>query len=165
VYIANGRGFGDRPWEFFFGDNAMFQKQNVPMSVKMVSSVCLVFAIVDCSYACFFSTAVLAPFAFVEGLLFIAVAVGLLNLKEGWRVFMLILTGIGLLLAPVYFLAIVSSSNIAHSVSNLSGVDSRGVGGLAIVLSFAMCLWMFITLRRSDVKRTFESGRINSQNV
>ncbi len=44
------------------------------------------------------------------------------------------------------------------AVSNLSVVDSRGVGVLAIALEFAMFLWMFITLMRSDVKRAFESG-------
>ncbi len=143
----------------FFGDNAMFQRQNVPRSVKMVAAVCLLGAVINCFYSFFFfSTAVFAPLAFLKGLFGIAVAVGVLNLKEGWRIFLLVITGLGLLVLPFYFLAMVFSSEFTLLISKLSGVDSRAVGLLAIAIGFAMCLWIFRTLMRPDVKRAFEAG-------
>ena len=144
----------------FFGDNAMFQRRNVPRSVKMVALVCLFGAVVNCSYSIlFFSTGVFAPLAFLKGLFGIAVAVGVLNLKEGWRIFLLVITGLGLLVLPFYFLAMVFSSEFVLLMSRLSGVDSRATGLLAISVGFAMFLFMFITLMRPDVKRAFEAGR------
>ena len=95
----------------FSGDNAMFQRHNVPSSVKVVAVVCLFGAVVNCFYSfLFFSTAVFAPLAFFKALFGIAVAVGVLNLKEGWRIFLLVITGLGLLVLPFYFLAMVFSS-------------------------------------------------------
>ena len=81
-----------------------------------------------------------------------------LNLKEGWRIFLLITTVLSLLILPFYFLAMVFSFEFTLLMSKLSGVDSRAVGLLAIAVGFAICLWMFRTLMRPDVKRAFEAG-------
>ena len=145
---------------FFFGDNAMFQIQNVPKSVKMVSAGFLLMAMVDVYYFILFlfTAPEFVPFALIDGLLLIALAVGLLNLSGGWRTFSLVITGLGVLVFPPCFLALVFSSDFFLLVSEHSRIDSLVALEVAVVFYCASLLWMFITLRRPDVKRAFESG-------
>jgi|TARA_Y100000310_G_scaffold279711_3_gene299003 hypothetical protein len=138
-----------------------FQRQDVPKPVKMVVAACLLLAIVNLSFSLFylFSTPVLAALALVKGLLGIAAARGLLNLSAGWRIFMLVVTGLGILILPLYFLAMIFSSNFVLFVSEVSGIDSWVALALGIALGFALFLYIFVTLLRPDVKSAFESGR------
>ena len=101
---------------------------------------------------------VLAPLVFVKGLLGIAAARGLLNLSAGWRTFMLVVTGLGIPILPLYFLAMIFSSDFVLFVSEMSGIDSWVASELGIALGFALFLYIFVTLRRPDVKSAFESG-------
>ncbi len=140
-------------------DNPL-QRQDVPKPVTMVVAACLLLAIVNLSYTLFylFSTPVLAPLTLVRGLLGIAAARGLLNLSAGWRTFMLVVTGLGIPILPLYFLAMIFSSDFVLFVSEVSGIDSWVASELAIALGFALFLWIFVTLQRPDVKSAFESG-------
>lgn len=133
------------------------KRRRCPTLVIMVAAFVLLHAVVNMVYALlFFSTTVFALPAFFKGLLGIAVAIGLLNLRESWRLFLVLVTGISLPILPLLFLAVVLSSDFAHVMSQLSGVDTWVVK-LAPALGFAMFLWMFRTLIRPDVKRAFES--------
>jgi len=107
----------------------------------------------------FFSNTVLVSLTFLKGLLGIGAALGLLNLRDGWRLFVLITTGLSLLGLPFYFLAIVLSSELSRLVSELSGIESRVGITFAIALGFAMCLWICRTLLRPDVETAFYSAR------
>ena len=92
----------------------MFQRQNVPKSVKMVTAGFLLMTIVNVYY--FFLFLFTAPYlalpTLVEALLFIALAVGLLNLNERWRTSSLIITGLGVLVFPFCLLAFVFSQKL-----------------------------------------------------
>ncbi|HIK92487.1 MAG TPA: hypothetical protein EYG03_10960 [Planctomycetes bacterium] len=102
----------------------------------MVAAVVLLMAGVNFSYSVFFfavSSHVLASLAFCKGLLGLAAALGLLSLRDGWRFLILITSGLGVLILPFYFLAIVLSPDLSRLVSELSGIESRG--GIAVVIS------------------------------
>ena len=90
----------------------------------------------------------------IKALLCIAAAFGLLKLKSGWRLFSLIISRLGVLVLPFYFLALVLNSDLVLVASNLSGIDSWVVK-LMPVVAFAQFLVMFIILMLPDVKRTF----------
>ncbi|MEO2018738.1 MAG: hypothetical protein ABGZ53_30690 [Fuerstiella sp.] len=133
-----------------------------PGPVKMVAAGILLMAAVNLSYSFFFfavSKHLIASLAFCKGLLGIAAALGLLNLKDGWRFFVLVTTGLGVLILPFYFLAIVLSSDLSRFVSDLSGIDSRGGIAVAIALFFAMFLWICRTLVRPDIEKAFHAER------
>ena len=125
----------------------------------MVAAVILLMAVVNFVYSfCFFSNTVLASLAFLKGLCGIAAALGLVNLRDGWRLFVLITLGLSLLALPFYFLTIVLGSEISRLVSELTGIESRVGIALAIALGFPLCIWMCKTLLRPDVERAFCSG-------
>ena len=129
-----------------------------PERVKLVAAIILLLAVMNFYYShLFLSTPVLATLAFFKGLLGIAAAIGLVKLRNGWRIFVLITMGLSLLVLPFYFLAIVLSSDISRLVSELSGIDSRVGIAIAIAFGFAMCLWMIRSLIRPDVERAFDS--------
>ena len=129
-----------------------------PTPVRRVAAVLVPLAVFQFFWAVVsFSTSVLAPAAFIKGLLGIAIAIGLLNLRQGWRVFLLITTGLGLVGLPLYFLAVLFSPNFAHWFAELSGIESRLVIALVIAVHFAVFLWMFRSLLRADVGRAFNS--------
>lgn len=141
------------------------QRQNIPTPVKMVAAVYLLGAVVHSFYFFFFVSTAVAELnfwrcAFAAGSFFkvwlsIALARGLLNLSEGWRAISLITSGLGVLILPFYFLAVIFSSDFALLVSKLSGIDSLVVVKLVPAIGFAMFLWMFRTLIRPDVNRAF----------
>ena len=147
------------------------QRQSIPTPVKMVVAVYLLgaaghlFILYSAASTAPFVAVPLASFrvfvslaSLIKALLCIAAAFGLLKLKSGWRLFSLIISGLGVLVLPFYFLALVLSSDLAHLASNLCGIDSWVVK-LVPVLGFAMFLVMFIILMRPEVKRAFESGK------
>jgi hypothetical protein len=143
----------------FIGDNAVFQRQDVPTPVKKVAAIYLLLAVTSCLYFVFLvSTMPVAWFALVKMPLSIAVAFGLLNLREGWRKSSVFISGYAVLVIPFECLAIHFSSDFHLFMSRVSGIDSSILLSLVLVLSFVMFLWMFITLRRPDIKRAFESG-------
>ena len=145
----------------------MVQRQNIPTPVKMVAAAYLLMAVVNFCYFFFLLSAApcLTPPTLFKVLLSIAAAIGLLNLREGWRIFTLFITGLGLLILPLYSLAIFFSSDFVLLVSRLSGIESWIGLELVVALSFAMCLWIFRTLMRPDVKRAFESGEQEHRQV
>ncbi len=116
------------------------KRRRCPTLVIMVAAFVLLHAVANIVYAMFFfSTTVFALPALFKGLLGIAIAIGLLNLREGWRLFLVFVTGISLPILPLCFLAVVLSSDFAHAMSQLSGVDTWVVK-LAPALGFAMFL-------------------------
>ena len=136
----------------------MLHRQDTPRSIRMVAAVMLLLGVVNLSYFLFYLSTVpfFAMAALVKTVLSIAAAIGLLRLSEGWRIFILVTTGLGLPILPFYFLLILLSSDFALAVSGLSGIDSRAGLELAVALGFAVFLWIFRTLARPDVERAFQ---------
>ena len=149
---------------FFFGDNEMFQRQNVPTSVKMVAVICLLFSTLNFALSVFvIATAhTFAPFSATIGLLkvvlFIAVTVGLLNLSEDYRKLMLLISGLTLLVYPIVFSIFAISPEVFLEFAEISIVKSRVATQITLAIVFVVLLWIFITLRRSDVKGAFKPG-------
>ncbi len=154
-----------------------FRSQSIPKPVKMVAAVFLVGAVVHLSiFFCLVSTAPFAPLAIallkvllsiptaLKVLLGIAMAHGLLNLSEGWRVFSLVILVLGVLVIPFCLLVVVSSSEFALLVSQLIGINSWAVK-LGLAAAFAMFLLAFVTLIRPDVERAFGSGGQQNRQV
>ena len=110
-----------------------------------------------------------APFSATIGLLkvvlYIAITVGLLNLSEGFRKFLVFLSGFSLIVIPIAFSTFAISPEIFLEFAEISVVQSRVAMELILVILFAVLLSMFITLRRPDVKRAFESGRVGTEIV
>ena len=80
----------------FFGGYAMFQRENVPKSVKMAAAASLLFAIFHfSSFVYFVSTMPIAWGGLVKMLFAIAGAIGLLKLSPGWRVFTVFISWLG----------------------------------------------------------------------
>jgi hypothetical protein len=127
-----------------------------PKLVKVVTSVVLLIAGVNFFASwCHSQNAVLASLAFVKGVIGVAAGLGLLKLKNGWRILVLFTTGLSILVLLFYFLAVVLSSKIASFVSQLSGIDSRTGISLILALGFIGSLWMFKTLLHPDVEKAF----------
>ena len=82
---------------------------------------------------------------------------GLLKLSEGWRLFTIFVTGLTVLVLPLYFLLMIFLSDFHRFISTLYGIDSWIVIQASVTFSFALSLWVFITLGRPDVKRAFNS--------
>ena len=138
----------------------LFQQKNIPMPVKIVAVVFLLWAVANFLYSIlFFTSSVAAPIAMFKGIFSIIMAFGLLNLSSAWRTFTLLITAFGLILLPFYFLGILFSAEFVAFVSELSGIDSQLIMALAIAVSFFVFLWVFFLLRRPDVTRAFESNR------
>jgi hypothetical protein len=136
----------------------LFQRQNIPMPVKMVAAAYLLLAVLNVAYSFFFfSISPVAPLAIFKALVGIAAAIGLLRLRSGWRTFSLVISLMSVLVLPFYFLGVLLSPDFLLFVSTMSGVDSVAVIEFAVVLGFAMFLWICITLMRPDVKTAFES--------
>jgi hypothetical protein len=105
--------------QFFLGDNAMFQKRNVPKSVRMVAAAFLLFVAINLAGSVFMiATAhefarVSATIGLLNVVLFIAVTVGLLNLSEGWRKFVVFFSGYCVLVIPIILSPTVSTTEFA----------------------------------------------------
>ena len=87
----------------------------------------------------------------------IAAAIGLLNLRPGWRTFTIFISGLGVLILPFYVLATIFSTDFVLFVSEMSGVDSLVVMLFAEIFGFALFLFMLICLMRPDVKNAFQT--------
>ena len=150
----------ENPNESTYDGTAALAQLRCPRPVKMIAAVYLLLAVFNFLYVVFFvSTVPLAPLALIKVVLCIAVAIGLLNLKSGWRIFTLITSGLTVLVLPFYFLVVVFSSEF---VSEQSGIDSPIVIELILALHFAIFVWVLRTLMLPDVKRAFESGEQQS---
>lgn len=127
----------------------------------MVAAVCLLFVVINLFYFAFrVSTApVIASLSLIKAIVGIAMTVGLLKLSEGWRVFLVFVTGLGVLMLPFYFVALAFSSEFFNFASEHSGVQSRIAMQLFLVVAFGLSLLMFLTLRRPDVKEAFLPDR------
>lgn len=138
----------------------LFQRQNIPKPVKMVAGVCLLGAIPQFLYfVIFVTTTPIAWFGLGKALFGIVMAIGLLNLRPGWRTFTVFITGLGVLVLPFYVLATIFSTEFVQFVSELTGIQSTSVMLFAEVVGFAMFLFIFICLTRPDVKKAFQSGK------
>jgi hypothetical protein len=93
----------------------------------------------------------------VKMLFAIAAAIGLLNLRSGWRTFTVFISWLGVLFLPFYVLATVFSSDFMLFVFEISGIDSRAILVSMEVFGFALFLLMLICLTRPDAKRAFQS--------
>ena len=141
------------------------QRRSIPTPVKVIAVFYLLMSVVNLCH--FFSYLSVVPIfalpALLKALLGIAAAIGLLKLRDGWRVFTLIVTGLGLLSLPVYALVIFFSSDFALFASRLlllpklPGIDSWIVLELVVALMLVMCLWILRTLLRPEVARAFEA--------
>ncbi len=150
----------ENPNESTHDGTAALAQLRCPRPVKMIAAVYLLLAVFNFLYVVFFvSTVPLAPLALFKVVLCIAVAIGLLNLKSGWRIFTLITSGLTVLVLPFYFLVVVFSSEF---VSEQIGIDSPIVIELILALHFAIFVWVLRTLMLPDVKRAFESGQQQS---
>ncbi len=137
----------------------LFQKQSIPRPVRMAAAVCLLLAVLHCCSVVFLvSTTPIAWFGLGKALLSIAAAIGLLNLRRGWRTFMVIVSGLSVLVLPFYVLATIYSTDFVSFASEMSGVDSVAVMLFAEVLGFAAMLFILICLLRADAKRAFDCG-------
>ena len=153
----------ENPNESTHDGTATLARLRCPRPVKMIAAVYLLLAVFNFLYLVFFvSTVPLAPLALIKVVLCIAVAIGLLNLQAGWRIFTLITSGLCVLVLPFYFLAVVFSSDVLLFVFGQSGIDSRVVIELIVALHFAIFVWVPRTLMLPDVKRAFESGQQQS---
>lgn len=118
----------------------------------------LLLALLNFLYALYFFTMVpIAPIAVLKMFLCIACACGLLKLIDGWWAFMVFIAGFALLVIPFEILLMVSSAEFYEFVASLTGIRSRAVLVTPLVVAFATFLWMFMTLRRGDVARAFDS--------
>jgi hypothetical protein len=143
----------------------VLKKQNAPKSVRMVAAVCLLFVVFNLYFFFFrLSTApIIASLSLMKAIVGIAMTLGLRRLSEGWRVLMVFVTGLGVLMLPFYFAALSLSSELLKFASEHSGVQSRIAMQLFLVVAFALSLFMFLTIRRPDVKEAFLPDRETHQ--
>jgi len=141
----------------------LFRSQNIPKPVKTVAATFLMFTAFHFLYSFFFSPDNFAAVAALfKGLFGIAIAFGLLKLRAGWRMLSVFISGLSCVVLPIYFLAIIFSSDFVLFMTGLSGINSRVIIELILALGFVMFLWIYITLSRPDVKKAFESEKLES---
>lgn len=98
---------------------------------------------------------VIASLSLIKVIVGIAMAVGLLKLSEAWRVVVVFVTGLGVVGLPFYLVALSLSSEFFEFASEQSGVTSRAAMQLFLIVAFALTLFMFLTLRRPEVREAF----------
>ena len=136
----------------------MLNRRNIPMPVKMAAAASLLFAAFHFfSFVYFVSTMPIAWLGLVKMLFAIFGAIGLLNLRSGWRTFTVFISWLGVLFLPFYVLATVFSSNFMRFVFEISGIESRAILVSMELFGFALFLFMLICLTRPDAKRAFQS--------
>ena len=141
----------------------MFQRENVPKSVKMAAAANLVFAIFHfLSFAYFVSTMPLAWGGLVKMLIAIAAAIGLLNLRPGWRTFTVFISWLGVVFLPFYVLATILRPEAFLNLFGVSGIVSPAMVLSMEVFGFALFLFILICLTRPDAKRAFQSTVLTS---
>ena len=136
----------------------MFQRENIPTSVKMAAAANLLFAVFHlASFVYFVPTMPIAWGGLVKMLFAIAAAIGLLKLRPGWRTFTVFISWLGVLILPFYVLATIFSTAFMRYVFEISGIDSRAIMLSMESFGFAMFLFILICLTRPDAKKAFES--------
>jgi hypothetical protein len=94
------------------------------------------------------------------GVLGIFIGIGLLNLRDGWRICGLVFIWIALILVPIVFLIMLSSSGpLDFSLFGQKvGYVSKGVIIIPGLLLYALLLWERWVLSRSDIKVLFQNN-------
>jgi hypothetical protein len=87
----------------------------------------------------------------------IFIGLGLLRFRRGWRRCALVLTWFGLIFLPVFALLVIAGAHPLHVklLGQQVGYASSGVALLLTAGLFALALWQYRILTRSDVVRLF----------
>lgn len=154
---------------FCYGLNvkAMIKSAIVPNPVKAVALLQVLFAVSQFWYFFYFilyssigdPALFFAPMALLKGLFALVVAYGLLNLREGWRLFVVIVTAMGIVVLPLYLLGVVFSSAFGNFVSTVSGINSLLFIQLFIAGAFLMYLWTYYALTRPSIRVAFSTRK------
>jgi hypothetical protein len=98
------------------------------------------------------------------GILYIPIFFGLFNLRNGWRVFAMVLLWFGLIIFPIIFLLGLSGAVPAYF--QLFGINVARVPGWIVSVGtipfFLLALWQYRVLVRPDVRRLFLDPRPES---
>lgn len=95
------------------------------------------------------------------GVLGIFIGLGILNLREGWRVCSLVFIWLGLVGLPIVILLMLSQSGPFdfNLFGQKRGEVSKGVIVLTAVPLYALLIWEHWVLTRQDVKTLFRNRR------
>ena len=92
------------------------------------------------------------------GMLGIVIGIGLLLRRPEWRICALVFTWLGIILTPILFLLVMTSTGINFTVP---GQPARTASKLAAILmllpAFALLVWQCWVLTRSSTRELFQS--------
>ena len=153
-------------WVYVVAKLAMINWSGIPNTVKAVAAVQFLFALLHFWYFYFISSSVtsdpalfFAPIALLKGMFALVIAHRLLSLREGWRLFVVIVAGIGIVVLPVYFLAAIFSSAFGSFLSTMSGISSLLIIQIFVAAGFLMFLFTFYALTRPNIKIVFSTRK------